>query len=88
MPQLVIKGLNDHYVEGCEFEPADTARSSIFREIVSKVAEMDAECVAGMREHSLLMTGFLLQPLSPIACAEFQRRGWEVLDLPRNPIIA
>ncbi|OGR34999.1 MAG: hypothetical protein A2051_10300 [Desulfovibrionales bacterium GWA2_65_9] len=87
LPQLVVKGLNDHYVKGCEFEPADPDRSTIFREIVSTVERQDRLCAEGKADHVMLMLGFMKQPLDAPARQEFLKRGWDVQDLQRNPNI-
>lgn len=86
LPQMVLKGLNDHYVKGCEFEPADLS-SDIFRQIYTAVAERDARCVLGQADYALLMCGLFRRPMDDIARRAFLDRGWEVLDLPRNPHI-
>jgi SAM-dependent methyltransferase len=88
LPQLAIKGLNDHYVPGCEFEPADPAKSAIAREIMSTVERMDADCRAGIRDCSLLMVAFFLEPGASTTIAELARRGWKIIDIPANPYLA
>lgn len=85
LPQIVFKGLNDHYVKGCEFEPADLEKSEVFRKIVDNVAENNARCARGEADYALLMTGIFKRPMEECLREEFIRRGWEVLDLPRNP---
>lgn len=85
LPQLVFKGLNDHYVKGCEFEPADMEKSDVFRRIVENVAENDARCARGEADHALLMAGIFKRPMDEATRGEFVRRGWEIVDLPRNP---
>lgn len=87
LPQIVMKGLNDHYVKGCEFEPADPGKSAIFREIFEMVKEKDRLYQAGLAECNLLMVGFMKKPLSDQARAAFVERGWDVKDLPSNPYI-
>lgn len=87
LPQIVFKGLNDHYVKGCEFEPADQERSEIFRRIVRNVAENDAACAAGKADYALLMCGIFKEPMDDTAKSHFTANNWELLDLPRNPHI-
>ena len=87
LPQIVFKGLNDHYVEGCEFEPADSGKSSIFREIVNQIKSQDDQCKKGRRDFSLLMAGILTEPLDSKERLAFENAGWTVKDLPRNPYL-
>lgn len=87
LPQMVFKGLNDHYVKGCEFEPADLEKSEVFRTIFQTVAENDARCAKGQADYALLMCGLFKRPMDAAAREAFLAHGWEVLDLPRNPHI-
>jgi len=85
LPQLVSKGLNDHYEKGCEFEPADPERSTMFARITENIAAHDAACRAGRADYDLLLAGLCLEPLDPVARQAFEADGWQVRDLPRNP---
>jgi SAM-dependent methyltransferase len=85
LPQLAIKGLNDHYVKGCEFEPADPERSAVFRELVRTIQEKDRLCREGLGDYNMLMIGFFVSPMDADDKEIFTRRGWEIIDLPRNP---
>ena len=88
LPQIVTKGLNDHYIKGCEFEPADIEQSDIFAEIVRVIENRDKLCKQGYAKHSLIMAGLLLQPLENNARNSFIKAGWSLQDLPANPYIA
>lgn len=88
LPQLVSKGLNDHYIEGCEFEPADPERSAIFRTIKSKIELHDRACKLGLAQYNLMMLGIVKVPMSAETRARFSERGWTVSDLPRNPYVS
>lgn len=88
LPQIVFKGINDHYIEGCEFEPADADKSRIFREIVEQVAYKDSLCRRGRKEFDLLMLGLMIEPLSIADRKAFEDAGWAVTDLPRNPFVS
>lgn len=85
LPQLAFKGLNDHYVKGCEFEPADIERSAIFRELVNTIQEKDRLCRTGAADYNMLMVGFFLYPMDARDKEVFVSHGWEIVDLPRNP---
>ncbi len=85
LPQLAFKGLNDHYVKGCEFEPADQERSAVFRELVSTIQEKDRLCREGLADYNMIMIGFFIFPMDAEDKEIFTRRGWEIIDLPRNP---
>lgn len=87
MPQLVIKGINDHYIQGCEFEPADMKKSKIFSEIVKRIKDGDAKCQDGKKDYDMLMIGFLKKTLDDQSNLLFRDKGWKIIDLPQNPYI-
>jgi len=87
LPQIVLKGLNDHYVKGCEFEPAEESRSAVFRELVAAIRDKDELCRSGRADYNLLMAGLLLRPLDDQGRSRFVAAGWDVIDLPANPYI-
>lgn len=79
------KGLNDHYIEGCEFEPSDPKVSKIFAEIIEKIDKKNIACKDGSAEPDLLMHVIVkdanLMELSP----DFVRKGWNVHHHQPNP---
>jgi len=83
--QLIFNGINDHYVKGCEFEPADIKRSAVFQEIVRTVRERDELCRQGKADYSMLMIGFMKVPLDKKTMTNLQQQGWWEADLPPNP---
>lgn len=85
MPQLVVKGLNDHYIKGCEFEPADESRSQIFRDIKTRIAQQDELCERGKAMYSMVLLGLFKVPMDMATRKSFKDHGFEVVDLPRNP---
>jgi hypothetical protein len=82
-----IKGLNDHYVQGCEFEPDDESRSEIFRQLVQTIREKDRLCTEGVGDYNMIMAGLFARPMRAETRARFEASGWEVIDLPANPYI-
>ena len=84
-PQVVHKGFNDHYVPGCEFEPADPAVSQIFKNILELIAREDERCVRGESDYGMLMAGIFKEVMHKSERAAFADHGWQILDLPRNP---
>lgn len=87
LPQTIVKGLNDHYVKGCEFEPADENSSSVFRELVSVIRGKDELCRTGKSDSNLIMAGFFIEQLNDEMKRSFSDAGWDIADLPRNPYI-
>jgi SAM-dependent methyltransferase len=85
LPQLAFKGLNDHYVKGCEFEPADLGRSAVFRELVNTIQEKDRLCQEGLADHNMIMIAFFMDPMDVFDKEIFASHGWDIVDLPRNP---
>jgi ubiquinone/menaquinone biosynthesis C-methylase UbiE len=88
LPQIAIKGLNDHYVVGCEFEPADENKSTIFKELKEKIQQMNTLCMKGECDYDLLMAGFFLKPMDSLTHKKFIDSGWQIIDLPANPYIS
>jgi SAM-dependent methyltransferase len=88
LPNIVIKGLNDHYIKGCEFEPADESKSKIFRDIVSAIQRRDQRCKDGKCDYTVIMAGIFLQPIDAILRAAYSDAGWTVSDLPANPYVS
>lgn len=87
MPQMVVKGLNDHYIEGCEFEPADEQKSELFREIKSRIAEKDRQCELGKSVYDMVLLGLFKMPMDETSKLAYIQHGFEVVDLPRNPYL-
>src|SRR5215510_16553600 len=54
LPRIATKGLSDHYIEGCEFEPASW-RSPAYRRIRVRCALKDLAARSGLHDASLLM---------------------------------
>jgi SAM-dependent methyltransferase len=87
LPQLVVKGLNDSYIKGCEFEPADIKRSDIFKKIFYSIKKMDKLCSDGIADYNMIMIGFFVENMNNLSRSEFLKRNWNVIDLPKNPYI-
>ncbi|MDR2506403.1 MAG: class I SAM-dependent methyltransferase [Candidatus Accumulibacter sp.] len=87
LPQIAIKGINDHYIEGCEFEPADTDKSLIFKKIKRRIALLDMLCQAGINDYGMLMCGIFKTSLPDETRRKFQNHGWEVKDIVKNPYL-
>lgn len=87
MPQMVVKGLNDHYIEGCEFEPADEQKSEIFKRIKSEIAEKDRQCELGKAVYNMVLLGLFKTPMEDKTRQSYIQHGFEVIDLPRNPYL-
>ena len=84
LPQLALKGLNDHYIEGVEFE---NAASPMAARMKSQIAKRDRRCRLGLAEPVLLMCCIFKQSVAPDIRSRFVANGWTFLDLPRNPYI-
>jgi hypothetical protein len=87
LPQIIYKGFNTHYIEGCEFEPADVEKSPIFKEIVDTIASQDSKCEKGLLSYSGIMLGILKEKLDLKTRSNFEKKGWSIVDLPRNPYL-
>jgi len=85
LKQIVFKGFNDHYIEGCEFEPADEDKSEIFRKIVENIRLADKACAAGLSDYNILMGGIFKRQMLEDHKTNFLKNGWEVKTLLENP---
>ena len=85
LQNIYFKGLNDHYIEGCEFEPANILESSVFAEIVSVVQEKDFKVQEGKAEPDLLMTIILKVAPDELLARKLKENGWQRIEIERNP---
>ena len=84
---VAFKGVNDYYLRGVEFEPADPA-SALFRKVSGKIARYDLLCKLGINQPSLLAAIiFKESPFHGVKNA-LRRHGYDVVDLPENPFVA
>lgn len=79
------KGLNDHYIEGCEFEPADEERSEQFRLINSVIKEKDARCNIGLAKPDLIMHIIFKHEFDPVLSGELIKNKWNIVNILPNP---
>ena len=82
LPQVAFKGLNDHYVQGIEFEPLS---SGMAKKMLRHIRLRDALCSFGLDHPSLLMACLFHKPLDPDRQRAMKAAGWRIVDLPRNP---
>jgi len=87
LPQMVVKGVNDSYEKGCEFEPAEEAKSTMFKRIKDDIERQDERCKQGRSIYSMVLLGLFKSPMSDDTKQLFIQHGFDVLDLPRNPYI-
>jgi hypothetical protein len=82
---FAIKGLNDHYVEGCEFEEADAKKSQKFKEILEVIQRKDQELKLGIRQPDLNMVCFFSEVPDMNTQNIFKSNDWEFVTLTPNP---
>lgn len=87
MPQIVVKGINDYYIKGCEFEPADESRSQMFKEIKSEIAKKDEQCKSGKAIYAMVLLGLFKEPMDALTRKTFNEHDFQVVDLQRNPYL-
>jgi ubiquinone/menaquinone biosynthesis C-methylase UbiE len=85
LPAFAIKGLNDHYVEGCEFEEADLKKSQKFKEIVEVIQRKDRELKLGIRQPDLNMVCFFSEMPDKNTENIFKSNDWDFVQLIPNP---
>ncbi len=87
LPQMLISGYNDHYVEGIEFEPIDAEKSAIFR-ITKEIIEAKDEAVKlGHMPYDMIMVGIMKESLDGRTARAFDKNDWKIFNLTRNPHI-
>ena len=85
---VAFKGLNDHYIEGCEFEPADPTRSKVFEEIQKNVNSKDRACLNGEALPDLYMyIIFKDNKLFAEKRQSLEAFGWTIVETCGNPYI-
>lgn len=86
-PQMVYKEMNTHYIEGCEFEPADVSRSSIFNQLVETIRNEDERCATGWDVPNMILMGLFKEKMNEETRITFEKQGWTILNLSRNPYL-
>jgi len=86
MHVMAIRGINDYYLPGVEFEPIDPA-NRLFRKVARKIARFDFLCKIGISQPGLLAVVLFKQPPTAGLRADLVRQGFRLVDLPRNPYL-
>lgn len=85
---VAFKGLNDHYIEGCEFEPADLKKSKVFEEIQKIINTKDHACLNGEALPDLYMyIIFKDNKLFAEKRQSLEAMGWTIVKTCGNPYI-
>jgi Methyltransferase domain len=84
IPQLALKGLNDAYQPGLEFEDSNSVRG---RQMRRKIAFRDMLCRLGLDTPMFLMAAIFHVPVTRGQRTSMENAGWNFVDLPRNPYI-
>jgi len=85
LPAFAIKGLSDHYVEGCEFEEADVKISQKFKEILEVIEKKDHEIKLGIRQPDLIMICFFTELPNDYTQTLFTSKNWDFVSVKPNP---
>jgi ubiquinone/menaquinone biosynthesis C-methylase UbiE len=88
LPQVAFLGINDAYIKGVEYEPADD-RSQVFRQIRQQIAEMDRHSRRGLSRvrYKLLVALIMKEPIDSSLREQLLAKGFEIRDLPSNPYL-
>lgn len=86
LPGYAFKGLNDSYVEGCEFEIADASISRIFLRIQAEIDRKNQLCSEGLAQPDLIMHVIFLDENLLNSCENtFIKSGFTLERLKANP---
>ncbi len=86
LPAVAFKGVNDYYLPGVEFEPAQES-SALFRQVRARIARYDLLCKLGVSQWGLLGALILKQEPSSMLRAALERHGFDLAVLPVNPYL-
>jgi SAM-dependent methyltransferase len=85
LPCIAFKGINDHYIEGCEFQPAEES-NPIFCEIRSTIEEKDKACRWGLSDFDMTMAVFFKDTPHIRLKNALESANWEVVQLQQSPL--
>jgi ubiquinone/menaquinone biosynthesis C-methylase UbiE len=86
LPIVAFRGINDYYIAGSEFAPADES-NSMFCEIRARIAQYDRRCRFGISQYGLLGAVILKDPVDPSLIESLSASGFDVVALPRSPAL-
>lgn len=84
LPMVAFLGINDYYLPGVEFAPADEG-NDLFRKIRSRIAQYDRRCRIGIGQYGLLGVVILKDPVDSSLVESLTAFGYDVVTLPRSP---
>ena len=86
-PMIAFKGINDEYVEGCEFEPLQD-KGPKYQQISKKIRRRDRWCRLHLLDE-LLLTAMIFKVIpDETVVRALTSDGYEVVFLPQNPYLA
>jgi len=84
LPVIAFKGINDHYIQGVEFEKA-TEKSTMFGKVKSEIAKLDKKAEKGLVNYGLLIAIIFKNPIDETLMRELNELKFFIKPLPRNP---
>lgn len=83
---IAFKGLNDHYINGVEFELCSD-NGPLFKEVKKVIKEQDRDVEKGKRVCGLL-TAFIFKEMPNNACIQqMEKDGFKIIKLNKNPYL-
>ena len=86
LPVVAFRRLNDYYIVGSEFAPADEG-NAMFRKIRRQIAHYDLRCRLGINQYGLLGALILKGPADPPLIESLSSSGFDVVALPKSPAL-
>ncbi len=83
---VAFKELNDHYIQGVEYEKA-TENSELFKKIKEEIEKIDKFSDENHRPYALLTAIIFKEQPDQKTCNDLSDQGFKVINLPRNPYI-
>ena len=86
LDMIAFKELNDHYVDGVEFEKLDES-SALFKEVKRVIDERDSLCEKGLKGYTHIIS-LIFKKKPSVECIELLKKdGFRIKMLPKNPYI-
>jgi ubiquinone/menaquinone biosynthesis C-methylase UbiE len=83
---IALKGLNDNYKEGVEYEKASN-NSKLFRQVKRRICLFDLLTKFKLRKYSILTVVIFKEEPKFVPMDDLAKEGYEVVVLPSNPYL-
>ncbi len=86
LPHLVTKELNDHYIDGIEYEYISES-GPLLRSLKKQINFLDKRSMSGRSRSNILFTAIFKEGISDKLGQQLNIEKYNVINLPRNPYL-